>query len=299
MNPQLFPLLQSFRSVLPENAYMGLDDVLRLGHLVLAIDQTSDRPKSRTTLLDYMAPEMLSIRPHNEHELALLDDDSEDGVSSSSVSDSRQEEEDHQQQHQQQWQSLTYDQLEQSQVGLLYQDEAVSSTAAAVKLDTHAVAMQQPGANRGRQAEQQQHSTQAAGRHHQLQQQEQPEEQHVEQANEVQQPAQLDPSRQASLDLAAKVQLDDGTEESSPAAAAAGAAQAAALANQLHSKPMRSGSRAFLGRCAAGGRAEWEYQDHYTEKVDIWQLGCMLHELLCGSMPFEVRSCKALLTAST
>jgi len=264
---------------------MGLDDVLRLGHLVLAIDQTSDRPKSRTTLLDYMAPEMLSIRPHNEHELALLDDDSEDGggSSSSSVSDSRQEQEGHQQ-HQQQWHSLTCDQLEQSQLGLLYQDEAVSSTAAAVKLDTHAVALQQPGASRAQQAEQQ-HSTQAAGRHHQLQQQE---EQQVEHANQVQQPAQLDPSRQASLELAAKVQLDDAAEESSPAAATT-AAQAAVLANQLHSKPVRSSSRAFLGPCAGGGRAEWEYQDHYTEKVDVWQLGCMLHELLCGSMPFEVR----------
>jgi hypothetical protein len=57
---------------------MGIDDVLRLGHLTLAVDQLSDRPKTRTALLDYMAPEMLSVKPHNEHELALglLDDSS-------------------------------------------------------------------------------------------------------------------------------------------------------------------------------------------------------------------------------
>lgn len=33
---------------MPENLYMGLDEVLRLGHLTLAVDQLSDRPKSRT-----------------------------------------------------------------------------------------------------------------------------------------------------------------------------------------------------------------------------------------------------------
>jgi hypothetical protein len=33
---------------MPENLYMGLDDGLRLGHLTLAVDQLSDRPKSRT-----------------------------------------------------------------------------------------------------------------------------------------------------------------------------------------------------------------------------------------------------------
>lgn len=34
--------------------------------------------------------------------------------------------------------------------------------------------------------------------------------------------------------------------------------------------------------------APWECQDHYNEKVDIWQIGCLLHELLCGELPFEV-----------
>lgn len=64
---------------------MGIDDVLRLGHLTLSVDQLSDRPKSRTALLDYMAPEMLSVKPHNDYELALglLDDtSSEDGEDS-------------------------------------------------------------------------------------------------------------------------------------------------------------------------------------------------------------------------
>jgi len=35
-------------------------------------------------------------------------------------------------------------------------------------------------------------------------------------------------------------------------------------------------------------RAGWEHPDYYDEKVDIWQVGCVIHELLCGSMPFEV-----------
>jgi serine/threonine protein kinase len=35
--------------------------------------------------------------------------------------------------------------------------------------------------------------------------------------------------------------------------------------------------------------AEWEGRDYYNEKVDVWQVGCLVHELLCGSMPFEVR----------
>jgi serine/threonine protein kinase len=33
----------------------------------------------------------------------------------------------------------------------------------------------------------------------------------------------------------------------------------------------------------------WEGQDTYTEKVDIWMLGCLAYELLCGNPPFEVR----------
>jgi hypothetical protein len=75
---------------------MGIDDVLRLGHLTLAVDQLSDRPKTRTALLDYMAPEMLSVKPHNEHELALgLCDDS-------SSSEAEEEEEDDPGQQQQQ-----------------------------------------------------------------------------------------------------------------------------------------------------------------------------------------------------
>lgn len=57
---------------------MGLDDRLRLGHLLSAVDQLSDRPKSRMELLDYMAPEMLSIIEHNEEELALLKEDSQE-----------------------------------------------------------------------------------------------------------------------------------------------------------------------------------------------------------------------------
>jgi serine/threonine protein kinase len=36
-------------------------------------------------------------------------------------------------------------------------------------------------------------------------------------------------------------------------------------------------------------------RDYYDEKVDIWQVGCMVHELLCGSMPFEVGGLLAIL----
>ncbi|GIL46486.1 hypothetical protein Vafri_3454 [Volvox africanus] len=31
----------------------------------------------------------------------------------------------------------------------------------------------------------------------------------------------------------------------------------------------------------------WEWQDHYNEKVDLWQVGCLVHEILCLSLPFE------------
>eukprot|EP00798_Chlamydomonas_sp_ICE-L_P013099 gene13099-3633_t len=33
-------------------------------------------------------------------------------------------------------------------------------------------------------------------------------------------------------------------------------------------------------------RNEWEWQASYNEKVDIWQVGVLAHELLCGSVPF-------------
>ncbi|GLI59304.1 hypothetical protein VaNZ11_001157 [Volvox africanus] len=31
----------------------------------------------------------------------------------------------------------------------------------------------------------------------------------------------------------------------------------------------------------------WEWQEHYNEKVDLWQVGCLVHEILCLSLPFE------------
>ncbi|GFR45653.1 hypothetical protein Agub_g7064 [Astrephomene gubernaculifera] len=31
----------------------------------------------------------------------------------------------------------------------------------------------------------------------------------------------------------------------------------------------------------------WEWQDQYDEKVDLWQVGCLVHEILCLSLPFE------------
>jgi hypothetical protein len=39
---------------------------------------------------------------------------------------------------------------------------------------------------------------------------------------------------------------------------------------------------------AAMRQEAWHRSDHYDEKVDIWQLGCLVHELLCGCLPFEV-----------
>eukprot|EP00775_Hariotina_reticulata_P006582 gene6582-6810_t len=130
------------RSVMPENLYMGLDEVLRLGHLTLAVDQLSDRPKSRTALLDYMAPEMLSVKQHNEQELAQLADDEEG-----------------------------------------------------------------------------QDACQDVGMH-----------------------------------------IDDAADTPTS------------------------------GKVNVGLAAVWEHPDYYDEKVDIWQVGCVIHELLCGSMPFEVES---------
>jgi hypothetical protein len=78
---------------------MGIDDVLRLGHLTLAVDQLSDRPKSRTALLDYMAPEMLSVKPHNVHELALglLDDSSSESGAEEDGEHSKQQQQQQQQ----------------------------------------------------------------------------------------------------------------------------------------------------------------------------------------------------------
>jgi serine/threonine protein kinase len=62
------------------------------------------------------------------------------------------------------------------------------------------------------------------------------------------------------------------------------------------SAPPRGGRRAGERRGGGTGMltepyhpAAWEGRDYYSEKVDVWQAGCLLHELLCGSMPFEVR----------
>lgn len=42
-------------------------------------------------------------------------------------------------------------------------------------------------------------------------------------------------------------------------------------------------------------RASWEQQDCYDHKVDIWQVGCLMHELLFGCLPFEVRGAASFL----
>jgi serine/threonine protein kinase len=272
--------------VLPENAYIGLDDVLRLGHLVLAIDQTSNRPKSRTTLLDYMSPEMLSVRPHNEHELALLADDSEDGDSSSDDGgggDTVCGREGGRQQQQQEWEGLQEPGRQQqrevprAQLGVLGASSSglVPTTEGVLLLNTEE---EDPGDS--------QHS-------HQQQQQQQ-------RHQGSKQRAQLDPSRQASPDPAAHVQQVQSAFQAAAAAEMVEPAAAAAttLAQGDGRAAGRRGSKAFLGPCGGTGRAEWEYQDSYDEKVDIWQLGCMLHELLCGSMPFEVRAAVGLFWSS-
>jgi serine/threonine protein kinase len=263
---------------------MGLDDVLRLGHLCLAIDQTSDRPKSRTTLLDYMAPEMLSIRPHNEHELALLNDDSDDGSSSSSMDDGGAAGLG-QQQQQQYWESLQTGEQQQQvpryHLGLLGHTGPLLPTAAAENQHTEEVLLLDEEDTRALQPQHQQQGHAQHQQHHHHQH---------EQGSRVQQSAELEPSRQASLDATALEQLDEAA--AAQAGVDAGAAGPAAAVDRLmvHSKAGRCGSKAFLGPCRGSGSAEWEYQDHYDEKVDVWQLGCMLHELLCGSMPFEVGS---------
>ncbi|WIA20932.1 hypothetical protein OEZ85_005274 [Tetradesmus obliquus] len=210
------------RSVLPENLYMGIDDVARLGHLTLAVDQLSDRPKSRTALLDYMAPEMLSVKPHNEHELALglLDD-------SSSESGADEEDEPSQQQQQQQ----------QQQLGASLQPASGDGGRGSKQAAARPRSSSGGGGNSSSGGQQ--------------------------------------PSRQGSRSI--PMLQDEGCD-------------AAALqpAGSSMSKLMRS-SRS-LNAAAAAGRAEWEHRDYYDEKVDIWQVGCMVHELLCGSMPFEVES---------
>ncbi|GAX84166.1 hypothetical protein CEUSTIGMA_g11589.t1 [Chlamydomonas eustigma] len=38
---------------------------------------------------------------------------------------------------------------------------------------------------------------------------------------------------------------------------------------------------------AIKGNNKWELQQDYDEKVDVWQVGCVVHELLCGTPPFS------------
>jgi serine/threonine protein kinase len=50
------------RAIFPEYVMFGREDKLKLGHFTSAIDQRVDPPAERIPFLDYMAPEMLSVR---------------------------------------------------------------------------------------------------------------------------------------------------------------------------------------------------------------------------------------------
>lgn len=50
------------QAIFPEYVLFGKEDKLKLGHFVSAVDQRLDPPHERIHFLDYMAPEMLSVR---------------------------------------------------------------------------------------------------------------------------------------------------------------------------------------------------------------------------------------------
>lgn len=58
------------RSIFPEYVMFGREDKFKLGHFTSAVDQRLDPPNERIRFLDYMAPEMLSVRVNDDKIIA-------------------------------------------------------------------------------------------------------------------------------------------------------------------------------------------------------------------------------------
>jgi hypothetical protein len=194
-----------------------------------------------------MAPEMLSVKQHNEQELAQLADDVEEhDVLATTAEDAA-------------------GQVLMSRKG---PDGLMAQGINSPKQNEHSVDSIPPG---------QQHTQQYEGiQKSQLgllgraespfqQQQQQQQESHSGARHVLQQSAHLDSSKPCSPEN-----------------------QALMMDGVLHqSSCSRVSDRCNLNVNAMRA-AGWEQPDYYDEKVDIWQVGCVIHELLCGSMPFEV-----------
>ena len=255
------------RSVMPENVFIGLDDKPRLGHLHTMVDQHADRPKSRVSMLDYMAPELFSVRAADEVELSLLQGDSDEEGDEKLVQ--------HHQNQQQLQQRLS--QRHRSQYG---EEQRKQQGADGVH------------AGPALQAEQQQQQCGLEG----------------------------DRCSLGSSSLRARAGLEEvqlpGTccSRGSSTGVSLGAQHSRsshACGSQKNSfeLPAPHWDGKFLNGSLPGSsqdaiqsqlqqqycKAVWEQTDYYDEKVDIWQVGCLVHEILCGNLPFEVRKVEVML----
>jgi serine/threonine protein kinase len=245
-------------TVAPENVLVGLDDRVRLGHLTSALDQHSDRPASRLGLLDYMAPEMMAVRGGAERDLALA------GVLRTAGGDDGSGSEDGRGDEIELMAGRRGDTVVQRLGYGGWGDEAgrgrgdkqeqlepgsAAAIAAAAEGLAAAPSLDWMASPQRAAARLSQHSPPTSGR--------------------------PSPAPQP-LALGSKL---------TPAASAASASDAG-----VGSAAGGAAGRPQSGRCrlAKYAPAEWEGRDYYNEKVDVWQLGCLVHELLCGSMPFEV-----------
>jgi serine/threonine protein kinase len=243
--------LPARRTVVPENVLVGLDDHVRLGHLTSALDQYADRPSSRLGLLDYMAPEMMSVRAQAERDLSLA------GVlglwrGSSSCgdgggSDARDAVE---RLVQSGWGDDAHEEVVRR--GKEGEPDELGSTAAMAQAVRRLAETQAGSVNTWAAPS----APQRAAAH--LQGQSPPE---SSPGSGRGSPAARPPSRSCGSG-------------GSTGGAAGGDPPGA--------------SRSAGGTGAPCAAMWWEGRDYYNEKVDIWQVGCLVHELLCSSMPFEV-----------
>jgi serine/threonine protein kinase len=233
---------------MPENVYIGLDDKPRLGHLHTMVDQHADRPKSRLGMLDYMAPELFSIRAADEVELSLLQGDSDEEG----------------EEMQQQQQAQVSRDLQQSQ----YEGQGSGSNVVHPDRQVEQQQRQQPGLVRLEHGLDTSSLRARAG------------------LEDVQLPGTCSSISSRGIAIGAEHSISSsacGPQRSSYEVPAQPRNWDGRFLDSMQdsSQELTQSNQQY---CKAG----WEQLDYYDEKVDIWQVGCLVHEILCGSLPFEV-----------
>uniref|UniRef100_A0A7S0WKQ3 Protein kinase domain-containing protein n=1 Tax=Chlamydomonas leiostraca TaxID=1034604 RepID=A0A7S0WKQ3_9CHLO len=279
------------RALYPENIMFGRDDKLRIGHYTSLVDLKLDSPTDRCDFLDYMAPEMLAMKDDEERMKALVSPTGE-GVGGGGPAAGRAR------RRRTAAQNAATGDVQDAMMRLATGDDNAASGLLSMPTSQSLAAspaVLQRGATGNMQGD----------------------------GNDEVDKSLFRRITKSFTTLLGRNDADDddgkpaertlsvmSTSLLSPRGGAGSIKVDSSRPNTVTSPepvgrpsnpggPGGGGVLGMLGRKLAGATVvpadrtiivphnPWEWQDSYDEKVDIWQVGCLVHEVMCGVLPFE------------